>query len=74
MENFMVSVNTSAKSNDDLIARVAEGDISARQDLAARLQKLRWMGCNDEAKLLVAKIDAHLPKTEIDSEGIKETD
>jgi len=54
----MVSVNIPAMSNDDLIARVAGGDIASRQDLAARLRKLRWMGNNDEAKLLVAKIGA----------------
>jgi len=70
----MIDVNTPPVSNDNLIARVAEGDIAARQDLAARIRKLRWMGSNDEAKLLVEKIGAHLPEAEIYSEGIRETD
>ena len=70
----MVRVNTPAMSNDDLVARVAEGDIAARQDLAARLRKLRWMGNNDEAKLLVAKIGTYVPKAGIYSDGISGTD
>ncbi len=70
----MVSVNIPTMSNDDLIARVAEGDIAARQDLAARLRKLRWMGNNDEAKLLVEKIGSYVPKAGIYSEGSSETD
>lgn len=70
----MASVNTPAMSNDDLIARVAEGDIAARQDLAARVRKLRWMGSNDEAKLLVEKIGARLPEAGNYSEEIRETD
>jgi len=70
----MVAVNTPAVSNDTLIANAANGDIAARQLLAARLRKLRWMGSKVEAKLLAAKVGAGLSKSGDFSEIAQETD
>ncbi|NNE82511.1 MAG: hypothetical protein HKN28_00925 [Alphaproteobacteria bacterium] len=69
-----MDANTLPVSDDNLIARAAEGDVVARQDLAARLRKLRWMGSDDEAKLLAAKVGARLSGAGIYSEGVQNTD
>ena len=58
----MVSYQIHSMSNDSLVVLAAQGDFEARHTLAKRIRKLRGMGHNHSAKLLVAKERAqHAP-------------
>ena len=54
----MVTLHSQSLSDDSLVALAAQGDDDARQLLATRLRKLRWMGRNDAAKSLAARAKA----------------
>ena len=54
----MVTLNAQSLSDDSLVTLAAQGDDDARNMLATRLRKLRWMGRNDAAKSLAARARA----------------
>lgn len=70
----MVPNNLQKLNEDAVIARAAKGDGEARQFLASRFAKLRWIGHDDEADALMSRAQNSLPNDVIRFVTVRETD
>ena len=70
----MIPDNLQKLNEDAVIARAAKGDGEARQFLASRFAKLRWIGHDEEADALMSRARNSLPNDVIRFVAARETD
>ena len=64
----------SSMSDEELMSHASEGYSEARNVLASRVRKLRWMGNDDDARALMDQIMVRLPTSAIPLDLIRDTD
>ena len=70
----MELLDMSSMSNANLMTHASEGYSDARDVLASRVRKLRWMGNHDDARALMDKIMVRLPTSAIPLDLFRDTD